>query len=81
MNYRALRRALARFQEPAEKAKRHCLTRPPLPNSRQKCFEFGPDIERPVSPIKPSCPTHAVCTLKRNHAGPHCDLEHNIQWE
>lgn len=78
MNNRALRRALIRFQKTDVKPRQHVKTKR---HWHSQCFEFGPDIERPIGPVKSSCPLHAVCTLKRNHTGPHCDLEHNIQWE
>jgi len=70
---KALRRALAKFIEPPAQP-RTCNATPPQPNSRQKCFEFGPDIKDHPS-------IHAVCSLKRKHPGYHYDEEHGVQWD
>ncbi len=82
INSRALKRALARFQEPIETPpttphndpERQCLARPPQPNPRQQCFAFAPAINDYPS-------IHARCSLKLHHPGYHYDAEYGIQWD
>lgn len=73
MNRTALRRALTNFTKP-EPPKRQCNATPPKPDSRQRCFEFGPDLLNYPS-------IHAVCSLKKHHGGYHYDEEYGIQWD